>query len=131
VASHLPQKDGILAGLLAAEMVAVRRRPLREQVRTLLDRIGPLHGRRIDYHTDAAARDRFLRRLETPPSIFAGRRIARIDETDGRRMTFGDGSWILIRPSSTMSLVRCYIEGRSPRDLDDLTAAARDLITKE
>jgi len=131
VASHLPEKDGILAGLLAAEMVAVRRRPLRDQIRDLLARIGPLHSRRIDYHTDAAARDRLLRRLEMPPSTFAGRRVARMDDTDGLKMVFGDGSWILIRPSGSESLVRCYIEGRTTRDLDNLTAAAREFITRE
>jgi len=131
VASHLPAKDGILAGLLAAEMVAVRRRPLRDQIRALLSRIGPLHGRRIDYHTDAAGRTRLQRRLDMPPSTFAGRRVARLDEMDGSRMSFGDGSWILFRPSGTEPVIRCYMESRSTRDLDSLMAAARDFIMRD
>ncbi|HZM70681.1 MAG TPA: hypothetical protein VFB95_09975, partial [Candidatus Cryosericum sp.] len=120
-----------LAGLLAAEMVAVRRRPLRDQVRALLSRIGPLHGRRIDYHTDAAGRTRLQRRLDMPPSTFAGRRVARLDEMDGSRMSFGDGSWILFRPSGTEPVIRCYMESRSTRDLDSLMAAARDFIMRD
>lgn len=131
LATHLPDKDGILAGLLAAEIVAVRRRPLREQIRDLLARIGPLHTRRIDYHTDASGRDRLLRRLESPPSMFGGRQVLSVDGGDGSRLVLGDGSWILFRASGTEIAVRCYLESRTLRDLETLTAAARELITKE
>lgn len=127
---HVPEKDGILAGLLAAEMVAVRKRSLRDQIRDLFKKVGPLHSRRIDYHTAASARDRLARRLEEIPSVFAGRRIARIDTTDGRKLIFPDGAWLLFRPSGTEPLIRCYGEARSPGDLDALMAAARDLIAR-
>lgn len=125
---HVPEKDGILAGLLAAEMVAVRRTSIREQAQELFRKVGPLHGRRIDYHMDAPARDRLATRLEEVPSEFAGRRIARLDTTDGRKMIFRDGSWLLLRPSGTEPVVRCYAEARAPRDVEALMAAARDLI---
>ncbi|MGH9748688.1 MAG: phosphoglucomutase/phosphomannomutase family protein [Candidatus Polarisedimenticolia bacterium] len=128
VAGHVPEKDGILAGLLAAEMVAVRRKPLRDQVRDLFRKVGPLHSRRIDYHTDPAGRDRLARRLEEIPSTMAGRRIVRFDTTDGRKMVFEDGAWLLLRPSGTEPLIRCYAEARVPRDLDSLLAAARALM---
>ncbi|MBI1949804.1 MAG: phosphoglucomutase/phosphomannomutase family protein [Acidobacteria bacterium] len=125
---HVPEKDGILAGLLAAEMVAVRRKSIREQARELFRKVGPLHSRRIDYHMDAPARDRLARRLEDVPASFAGRRIARLDTTDGRKMIFHDGSWLLLRPSGTEPVVRCYAEARAPRDVEALLAAARNLI---
>ncbi len=125
---HVPEKDGILAGLLAAEMVAVRRKSIRELAEELFRKVGPLHGRRIDYHMDAPARDRLARRLEEVPTAFAGRRIARLDTTDGRKMIFQDGSWLLLRPSGTEPVVRCYAEARAPRDVEALLAAARDLI---
>jgi len=127
---HVPEKDGILAGLLAAEMVAVRRRPIREQIRDLFRKVGPLHSRRIDYHIDAAARERLARRLEEIPSSFAGRRVARCDTTDGRKLVFADGSWLLFRPSGTEPVLRCYAEARAVKDLDLLVSAARDLITR-
>jgi alpha-D-glucose phosphate-specific phosphoglucomutase len=127
---HVPEKDGILAGLLAAEMVAARRRPIRDQIQDLFRKVGPLHNRRIDYHVEAAARERLARRLEEIPSSFAGRRIARCDTTDGRKMIFSDGSWVLFRPSGTEPLIRCYAEARSPKDLEAILLAARDLIVK-
>jgi alpha-D-glucose phosphate-specific phosphoglucomutase len=125
---HVPEKDGILAGLLACEMVAVRGKPIHEQIQDLFRKVGPLHSRRIDYHMDAEARDRLARRLEEVPSAFAGRRIERLDTTDGRKMIFRDGSWLLLRPSGTEPVVRCYAEARRPRDVEALLVAARDLI---
>jgi alpha-D-glucose phosphate-specific phosphoglucomutase len=127
---HLPEKDGILAGLLAAEMVAVRKRSLRDQIRDLYKKVGPLHSRRIDYHTDAATRERLMRRLEEAPADFAGKRTMQTDLIDGRRLLFDDGSWALFRPSGTEPLIRCYLEARSPKELDALAGAARDLIMR-
>src|SRR5262249_13325854 len=122
---HAPEKDGILAALLAAEMVAVRRRPLPDQVADLFRKVGPLHSRRIDYHPAAAARERLVRRLEDVPSHLAGRRVVRCDTTDGRKLILADGSWILFRSSGTESLVRCYGEARSAHDLEALMTSAR------
>ncbi len=127
---HVPEKDGILAGLLAAEMVAVRRRSIRDQVRDLFAKVGPLHSRRIDYHIDAATRERLARRLEDIPASFAGRRVVRCDTTDGRKLIFADGSWVLFRPSGTEPVLRCYGEARSAKDLETLLQAARDLTLR-
>ena len=126
---HVPERDGILAGLLATEMVAARRRSLRDQVRDLFARIGPVHGRRIDYHTDPGTRERLLRRLEEIPAVFAGKRTARCDTTDGSKRIFADGSWILFRVPAGDPVIRCYIEARTTKDVEALTAAARLLIT--
>jgi len=128
LAAHLPQRDGLLAAVLVAAMAAARRRPLREQIGALFARIGPRHGRRIDYHVDPQARERMLRRLEEPPSAIAGRRVRRVDTPDGLRMTLADGSWVLVRAAATESVVRCYIEARAPRDLEALTGAVREII---
>src|SRR5262249_48950174 len=95
IRDHLPDRDGIIAGLLAGERVATRRKSLRDQIADLLRRVGSLLARRIDYHTDAVTRDRVMRRLEEIPSSFAGKRVARCDTTDGRKLILQDGSWIL------------------------------------
>jgi phosphomannomutase len=130
LAAHLPQRDGILAALLVLEMIAARRRSLRDQVRDLFAKVGPRHGRRIDYHVDAAARERLLRRLEDPPDALGGRRVRQVGIVDGCKLILADGSWVLIRSAGTETAIRCYIETRAPRDLEILTGAARELITK-
>jgi phosphomannomutase len=132
LASHLPDRDGLLAALLAAETIAVRRKPIGEQLNTLFRRIGPRCGRRIDYHVDAVTRDRVLRRLEEPPARFAGRAIQRLAVADGdNKWMFADGAWVLFRAAHDEPALRCHLEARSPRDLETLTLAVRDLVSSE
>ncbi|HYV84418.1 MAG TPA: phosphoglucomutase/phosphomannomutase family protein [Patescibacteria group bacterium] len=129
LAAHLPQRDGLLAIRLVVEMLAHRRKPLRDQIRDLFSKVGPRYGRRIDYHVDASARERLVRRLEDVPAAVAGRRVRQVNTLDGCKMVFADGSWMLIRSSTTEAAVRCYLETRTQRDLEPLTVAARELIS--
>jgi phosphomannomutase len=130
--SHLPDRDGLLAVLLAATMTAVRRRPIGEQLIALFRRIGPRCGRRIDYHVDAATRDRVVRRLEEPPARFAGRAIQRLAVADGdNKWIFADGAWVLFRAAHDEPALRCHLEARSARDLEALTRAVRELLATE
>jgi phosphomannomutase len=128
LAAHLPQRDGLLAGVLIAAMTAARRRPLREQIGALFARTGPRHGVRIDYHVESQVRERMVRRLEDPPPAIAGRRVRGVDAPDGVRLTLADGSWILVRAAASEPVVRCHIEARAPRDLEALTGAVREII---
>jgi phosphomannomutase len=131
LAAHLPQRDGLLAIRLVIEMMARRRKPLRDLVHELFSKVGPRYGRRIDYHVDASARERLTRRLEDVPAAVAGRRVRQVNTLDGCKMVFADGSWMLIRSSTTEAAVRCYLETRTQRDLEPLTLAAREMIIGE
>jgi phosphoglucomutase len=128
IAGHVPEKDGILAGLLVTEMVARRRRSLHHQVRDLFRKVGPRHSRRIDHRVPPEAIESLRRRLRHPPSTLLGKRVVEVSALDGTRMTLKDGSWILLRPSGTEPLVRCYAEARNPRDVTRLLDAGRALI---
>ena len=59
-----------------------------------------------------------------------GRRVARTDRTDGLRLTFDDGEWVLIRPSGTEPLVRIYTESGSAAKSRELAEEARVWITQ-
>jgi len=126
--THLPLRDGLFAALLVVAMTAARRASLADQARALFARLGARHGRRIDYHVDAAARARMIRRLEDPPSVIAGRRVAALDVPDGPRVTFEDGSWLLVRDAAADQVARCHLETRTRADLDAITNAVRELL---
>ena len=128
IAGHVPEKDGLLAGLLVTEMVARRRRSLHRQVRDLFRKVGPRHSRRIDHRVSPETIASLHRRLLNPPSTLLGKRVIEVATTDGTRLTLKDGSWLLLRPSGTEPLVRCYAEARSPRDLTRLLDVGRALI---
>ena len=117
---HVPEKDGILACLLVAEMIAARRATINEQLRDLFRRVGrefwPL---RTNLHLpdDVKSANDGTPRGDFP--TFLGRRVTRADRTDGLKLVFDDGSWILLRLSGTEPLLRIYTEAatrrRSPR----------------
>jgi phosphoglucomutase len=111
IRGHIPEKDGILACLLVAEMVAVRRVSIAEQLRALFKRVGrefwPL---RTNLHLTESVKLRMVTRLEAAFSAFLGRRVKKMDRTDGLKMEFDDGSWILLRFSGTEPLMRIYTE---------------------
>jgi len=130
LASHARLPDGILLALLATELAARDKRPLRDQISDLQRRLGPRVGRRIDYHVDAVARDRALARLRDVPSRFAGRPVRAVAADDARKWILADGSWVLFRAAAEGGPVRCHLEARSVKDLEAMTAAARDWVTR-
>jgi alpha-D-glucose phosphate-specific phosphoglucomutase len=126
IRGHVPEKDGILAGLLVAEMIATRRATLREQLRNVFRRVGaeywPL---RTNLRLSDEVKARTIERLKKNYTKFLGRRVKRSDHTDGLKLEFDDGSWILLRLSGTEPLVRLYTEAASPQAAAQLAEEAQ------
>ena len=125
IKGHYPEKDGILACLLAAEAVAARGKSLTEQLRELTDRVGNLVSARIGVKlTDEVSRS-LKEKLSQEPSEIGGRKIEKINRMDGVKFIFEDGSWMLMRPSGTEPLVRIYAESEDKQDLEVLIEQGR------
>jgi phosphoglucomutase len=127
IKGHVPDKDGILACLLVAEMVARTRKSLTDLLADLFGRVGAVYTRREDLPITAALRDRLTDTLDHPPPSFAGSRVRRVNRLDGCKLLLEDGSWFLFRLSGTEPIVRCYGEAESRARLDALMAAGREL----
>jgi phosphoglucomutase len=111
IRGHLPEKDGILACLLVAEMIAVRRASLAEQLRALFKRVGrEFWPQRANLHLPEDVKLKTVDRLKTDFSTFLGRPVKSLDRTDGLKLEFTDGSWVLLRLSGTEPLMRIYTE---------------------
>jgi len=118
IRGHIPEKDGVLAGLLAAEIVARHRQSLGDRLRAIWAQVGRLYSERLDIHTTPAEKERVLAALKNlAPAEAAGKKVARRLTVDGLKLVFEDGSWLLIRPSGTEPLFRCYVEANTPEDL--------------
>ena len=131
IRGHVPEKDGILACLLVVEMIAARRASLAEQLRDLFRRVGaefwPI---RINLHLAEDVQARVAGRLRQDFKEFAGRRVAGTDRTDGMKLIFDDGSWVLMRPSGTEPVVRIYTESASPAASHKLAEDARTWVNQ-
>ncbi len=127
---HVPEKDGILACLLVAEMTARRDgMPLAEQLRTLFRKLGAeFWPRRENLVVPEAVRAGLPERTRGNFSEFAGKKVTRTDRTDGIKLVFADGSWLLLRSSGTEPLVRIYAESSSPAETERLIGAAKQWL---
>ena len=125
---HVPEKDGILAGLLCCEAVARRNKSLTAQVHELFDQVGSFYSQRESFRLTPEAREKFTKKLGADPSELSGRKVSQIVRIDGLKLILADGSWVLYRVSGTEPVVRVYSEARSESDLKKLAAAAKDWI---
>jgi phosphoglucomutase len=125
---HVPEKDGVLAGLLCCEMVAKRGKSLSEQLRSLCNQVGSYYPRRENFRLTAEVKAKFTEKLRVDPREFCGRSVNEVVRTDGLKLVFEDGSWVCYRLSGTEPVVRVYSEARSEQGLEMLSRAAREWI---
>ena len=129
VRGHIPEKDGILACLLVAEMVAVRGATLSELLDDLFARVGRREVDRLDLELTEGRKQALLTRFDDdPPTEFAGRRVEAIVTLDGHKLVLEGGGFIAIRASGTEPLVRCYLDATDAAEMSELQDAARKLI---
>jgi phosphoglucomutase len=125
---HVPEKDGVLAGLLCCEMVARRGKSLSQQLQELFAEVGSFYSLRENFHLTPEAKEKFTGKLHGEPRDLMGRKVTEVVRTDGLKLLFADGSWVCYRLSGTEPVVRVYSEARSQEDLEKLSAAAKQWI---
>ena len=120
VKDHLPEKDGIFAGLLVAEMVAVTGLSLSALREALFKEYGTMvSGQRILPLTpDRAKRLKAL--IANPPSKLGRRKVVAAETIDGLKLDFEHDGWLVLRLSGTEPLIRCYAEAETLKDVDAL-----------
>jgi phosphoglucomutase len=129
IRGHLPEKDGILACLLVAEMITARQASLGDQLRDLFRRVGrefwPV---RENLRLPDDAQAKIPERLRADLKEFAGHRVASANRTDGLQLILDDGTWVLMRPSGTEPVVRIYTEAATQASAQKLAEQARAWI---
>ncbi len=125
---HVPEKDGILAGLLCCEMVARRGKPLGRQLHDLFAKVGSFYPKRENFRLTPQVKATFTKKLEQIPRDFFGRKVKQVVRTDGLKLVCEDGSWVCYRFSGTEPVVRVYSEAGSEQELKKLSAAAKQWI---
>jgi phosphoglucomutase len=129
IRGHIPEKDGILACLLVAEMLAARGTSLHEQINNLFKKLGrefwPV---RENMHLTNEQKANAVQRVASDTSTLLGRKIVSVDRTDGAKFVFEDGSWMLLRLSGTEPLLRLYVEAESAAASAKLTSEAKTWV---
>lgn len=128
IKGHYPEKDGILACLLAAEAVTARGAGLTEQLNDIYGRYGRIESGRIGVRLTPDVAGKLKERLSQEPESIGGRKIERINRLDGVKFLFADNSWMLMRPSGTEPMVRIYAESESRDDVEALLEEGRKYL---
>jgi phosphomannomutase len=134
IKGHVLDGDGILMGLLLAELLAYQRklksrgRPLHEVIAGLMEEFGEFHYGRNDVHTRAFDKKELTLRLtREAPQRLLSHQVVRVNNSDGVKYLLDDDSWLLIRPSGTEPLLRIYAEAHSRAEVPQLLAAGASL----
>ncbi|HTT20138.1 MAG TPA: phosphoglucomutase/phosphomannomutase family protein [Candidatus Sulfotelmatobacter sp.] len=125
---HVPEKDGVLAGLLCCEAVARRGKSLKEQLRGISDKVGSFYPKRENFRLTPEVKAKFTEKLKADPREFCGLPVSEVVRTDGLKLVLRDGSWVCYRLSGTEPVVRVYSEARSDQGLEKLSTAAKHWI---
>src|SRR6185436_16837144 len=111
---HIPERDGILAGLMLLEMLATERISVNKMISRLVNEFGPHYYDRNDIHFPLEKRQALMDFLKSnPPSKLAGSSVAQIKAYDGVKFIAEDTSWLMLRGSGTEPILRIYAEARS------------------
>jgi phosphomannomutase len=124
---HVPEKDGVVMALLAADMTAAE--PLDRRVDRLLDAHGAIVADKVSVDCPDDRKTAVVDGLgDVLPVSIAGRAVDDVITLDGFKLLLSDGSWLLIRPSGTEPKMRVYAEARSRERVDALLDEGRDLV---
>ena len=125
---NIPERDGILSGLLMLEMVVKTGENPADLRTQLFERVGAHVYERWDVEFDPRLRDGIMQRVNSSrPFEMAGRPVVGIENRDGVKIQLEDGYWALIRFSGTEPLLRIYAEGPSTADVTAMLGEARAL----
>lgn len=129
IMNHVPEKDGIIACLLTAEMLAFEKKSLKKILSEIRKETGHYHNTRINFKLDEKTDiNSVIDRLNSnPPLNLGGSPVWRIDTSDGFKFILKDGSWAGLRPSGTEPVVRIYAESKDEKKLKEIVEAAKKI----
>jgi phosphoglucomutase len=128
VKGHVPEKDGILACLLMAELVATERKSLGQILRELSRKTGEFHSDRINIPIQPESKEAIMGKLGGGLESIGPFKVEKFITTDGFKFLLPNGEWVAFRASGTEPLFRCYIEAKSAAHMKKLQKACRNLL---
>ena len=126
---HMPDRDGILCGLVMLDMMVKTGKSVRELIDWLFSIVGPHYYKRLDIKFKASDRENILQKIDAEGTRLLSSELRDLNKVDGFKFNLKNGSWMLIRFSGTEPLLRTYAEGSSQEEVDALLLAAQELIT--
>jgi phosphomannomutase len=130
-ANHIPERDGIAAGLFLLEMLAMEKISVNKIYARLEKEFGPHRYGRYDARYPLEKRAELMESLQkNPPAKLLKSKLVKIDARDGVKFIGGDSTWLMLRGSGTEPVLRIYAEAKSDADLQKLLQLGKSLLTR-
>jgi phosphomannomutase len=111
---HIPERDGILAGLMLLELLATERKSINKLLEKLEKDFGPHRYARIDTHFPLEKRAVLMEFCKNnPPAKLIKSPVVDVKSYDGVKFISADGSWLMLRGSGTEPILRIYAETKT------------------
>ena len=109
---HVPERDGILAGLYILDLMRLLDQKPSQLLETLFSKTGTeSHYDRVDSTFPSDQKEKIIDRVHNAnPSEIGGLTLISVDTTDGFKFNLEGGDWLLIRFSGTEPIIRVYCE---------------------
>jgi phosphoglucomutase len=130
IKGHVPEKDGILACFLVAEMVAREGKTVRELLERLYGEVGRFVTRRDNLKLSPELEAAYSQKVGAVPKEIAGSKVMDVITIDGVKLLLEDGAWMLFRKSGTEPVVRLYGEASNEARLAEVMEAGKQFILK-
>jgi phosphomannomutase len=130
-ANHIPERDGIAAGLFLLEMLATEKISVNKIWAKLEKEFGPHRYGRFDAQYPLEKRAALMGFLKAnPPKKLLRSPLTKVDARDGVKFVAADSTWLMLRGSGTEPVLRIYAEAKSDADLQKLLKLGRSLLTR-
>lgn len=126
ILGHVPEKDGILACLLAVEILAYSGKTITELVQELDELYGAIVSERLDIPFKERGIEEKINAYK--PKDINGVKVESLINIEGRKILLADGSWLLLRVSGTEPVVRIYIEANNRERLENIKFEVRQAL---
>lgn len=126
--AHIPERDGILAGLILLEVMAVSRQPLHQLVESLQEEVGHFNYDRLDLPISAGGKETLLNTLaDNPPPNLGSFTVSGQRMLDGIKLFLDEDGWILFRASGTEPSLRIYAEAKGKENVSRIMEEGQKL----
>jgi len=132
IRGHVPEKDGILACFLAAELVAISGQNIRATLQEIFKLVGKVYSDRVNFRLSNEQMENLRNNLSNrTPDNFSNIKVKKTITLDGHKFMLEDGSWLGVRLSGTEPVVRLYVEADSIEKMKNLIRSGEEFIKRE
>ena len=127
--NHIPERDGLAAGLFLLEMLALEKISVNQLWANLEKYFGPHRYARFDAQYPVEQRAALMDSLKrNPPTKLLRAPLAKVEARDGVKFVAADSTWLMLRGSGTEPVLRIYAEAKSDAEVQQLLKLGRSLL---